>query len=330
MVRGFVSGKFLPFHKGHEAMIAFALQHCDALTVLVCCSDRESLPCAVRKQWITEAFAGRSELTVRIFEYNEATLPNSSVSSMEIARVWATVFSDLLPDHTVLITSEPYGDYVAGCMNIRHIMFDRERVKVPVSATDIRANLPAYWSFLPDSVKPSFAYKVVILGTESTGKTTLARDLSRHFGCSMVPETGRDLIDNSNTFSIEDLYRVVSAHAARIGQTVRGDSSLVVIDTDIHITQSYCRYAFGEELAIADDIYAVNKADLYLYLNNDVPYEQDGTRLSEEARNVLDQFQRQVLSDRAIAVVEVSGDWEERFGKAVAAIQQLMGERRSV
>lgn len=328
MVKGFVFGKFLPFHKGHAAMIAFALQHCDALTVLVCSSDRETIPGAVRQQWIAETFTGRPELTVRVFEYDEAVLPNSSAASKEISKVWAGVFSDLLPDHTVLVTSEPYGDYVAGYMGIRHIIFDRERVNVPVSATGIRADLPAHWSFLPDSVRPFFVYKVVILGTESTGKTTLTRDLSRHFGCSMVPEAGRDLINNSNVFNIEDLYRVASAHASNIRRAVQGNSYLVIIDTDIHTTQAYCRYAFGKELAVSDDIYADNRADLYLYLNNDVPHEQDGTRLSEEDRNVLEQFHRQVLADHSMEVVEISGGWSARFAGAVAAIQLLMRERR--
>jgi HTH-type transcriptional repressor of NAD biosynthesis genes len=52
MTKAFVFGKYLPFHKGHEAMIKFALTKCDLLTVLVCCSDKESIPDTVRNSWI--------------------------------------------------------------------------------------------------------------------------------------------------------------------------------------------------------------------------------------------------------------------------------------
>ena len=52
MVKGFVFGKFLPFHKGHQAMINFALGHCDFLTVLVCASDKETISGEPRKGWI--------------------------------------------------------------------------------------------------------------------------------------------------------------------------------------------------------------------------------------------------------------------------------------
>jgi HTH-type transcriptional repressor of NAD biosynthesis genes len=62
MTKGFVFGKFLPFHKGHEAMIKFALTKCDFLTVLVCCSDKESIPDTFRKSWIEKTLKNRKIL----------------------------------------------------------------------------------------------------------------------------------------------------------------------------------------------------------------------------------------------------------------------------
>ena len=54
------------------------------------------------------------------------------------------------------------------------------------------------WKFLPDSVRPYFSIKVVVLGTESTGKSTLTERLAKYFNCSSVKEAGRDLIVDSN------------------------------------------------------------------------------------------------------------------------------------
>lgn len=324
MVKAFVFGKFLPFHKGHEAMINFALTKCDFLTVLVCCSDKERIPDTIRSSWIDMAFENEKKVEVRTFNYLESELPNTSTSSESVSKIWADVFKKQLPDYSLLITSEEYGNFVAAFMNIQHIAFDIPKKLYPVSATAVRNDVFANWKYLPDSVKPDFATKVVILGTESTGKTTLTEKLAKYFNCSFVSEAGRDIIANSNTFTFDDLYLVATEHAKRIDKSILADSPLVIIDTDIHTTKSYSLFTFEKELEISTDIYSSNRANIYLYLNNDVEYLQDGTRLSETERNLLDLSHRQVLKDHNIEIIEVTGDWDERFEKAVEQINKLI------
>jgi HTH-type transcriptional regulator, transcriptional repressor of NAD biosynthesis genes len=324
MTKAFVFGKFLPFHKGHEAMIIFALSKCDFLTVLICCSDKENVPDTVRSSWIKKTFENENNVEVRTFNYLESELPNTSETSESVSKIWAGIFKNVLPDYSLLITSEEYGIFVAAFMNIQHMAFDIPKKLFPVSATAVRNNVFANWKYLPDSVKPDFAIKVVILGTESTGKTTLTEKLSKHFNCSLVLEAAREIIANSNNFNFDDLHLVASEHSKRIDKTILADSPLVIIDTDIHTTKSYSRFTFEKELEISADIYNSNKANIYLYLNNDVEYLQDGTRLSEAERNLLDLSHRQVLTDHNIDIIEVKGDWDERFEKAVEQINKLI------
>lgn len=324
MTKAFVFGKFLPFHKGHEAMINFALSKCDFLTVLVCCSDKENIPNTVRRSWIKKTFENEKKVEVRAFNYLESELPNTSETSKEVSEIWADIFKKQLPDYSLLITSEEYGNFVAAFMNIQHITFDIPKKLFPVSATAVRNDVFANWKFLPDSVKPDFAIKVVILGTESTGKTTLTEKLSKHFNCSLILEAGREIIANSNKFSFEDLHLVATEHGRRIDAITYADSPLVIIDTDIHTTKSYSSFTFEKELEISADIYNSNRANIYLYLNNDVKYLQDGTRLSEAERNLLDLSHRQILTDHNIEIVEIKGDWDERFEKSVEQINKLI------
>src|SRR6187402_1317487 len=133
MIKAFVFGKFMPFHKGHEAMINFALTKSDHLTILICCSDKETLSPAFRKRWIEDTFSYKNNFDVRVFNYYESELPNTSVSSTDVSKIWAEKFKALLPDYSLLITSEPYGEYVADFMNIQHIPFDPERNIIPIS-----------------------------------------------------------------------------------------------------------------------------------------------------------------------------------------------------
>lgn len=329
MTRAFVFGKFLPFHKGHEAMIQFALSKADFLTVLICCSDQEVIPDRSRRAWIETTFKEQKNLEVITFNYLESEMPNTSASSLEVSAIWANLFKQLLPDCSLLITSEPYGDFVATYMNIRHIAFDIPKRLFPVSATALGNDVFAHWRYVPDCVKPTLSIKVVLLGTESTGKTTLAQRIAQHFHCGCVLEAARDLIADSNSFSYNDLGRVAIEHARRIDIAVLADHPLVVIDTDIHTTQAYSRFTFEKELEVSDDIYASNKASLYLYLNHDVEHIQDGTRLDEIERNRLDLSMRKVLAEHLIDFVEIMGSWEERFENAVQQINMLLkGLRR--
>jgi HTH-type transcriptional repressor of NAD biosynthesis genes len=165
---------------------------------------------------------------------------------------------------------------------------------------------------------------VAILGTESTGKTTLTEQLANHFNCSFVLEAGRELIPDSTKFTFEDLHLVAGEHSKRIHEAIMGDSPLIIIDTDIHITKSYGRFTFDKNLSVGKHIYNTNKADLYLYLNNDAPYYQDGTRLNKTDRDLLDRSHREVLTDHQIKLVEISGNWQTRFAQAVLEISQLI------
>jgi HTH-type transcriptional repressor of NAD biosynthesis genes len=329
MKKGLVFGKFYPFHKGHEAMIKFALTHCDYLIVLVCCSDKEIIPSGKRTNWIRTTFDKYDNVDVRAFNYNENNLPNTSESSEDVSKIWSEIFKVEVPDCAVLITSEAYGYYVAEFMGIEHIEFDPKRSNVAVSATAIRTDLLANWNFLPDSVKPDFAIRVVILGTECTGKTTLTEMLAKHYNCSFVKEAGREFVANSNSIELNDLNTVAAEHATYIDKALIGQSPLIIIDTDIHITQSYARFALGQTLDINESVYNTNKANLYLYLTNDVDYVQDGTRLNETDRAKLDISHKDVLNEYNIDFIEVSGNWNQRFEKSIQEIDYLISSIKS-
>lgn len=324
MVKGFVFGKFYPFHKGHEAMIRFAQTQCDFLSVLVCASDQEHISADIRKNWIEQTFSSDNHLDVRAFEYLEKDLPNTSESSEVVSKLWTVIFKQQFPDYQLLITSEPYGEYVARFMDIQHILFDKERNQVPISASTIKANLFKHWQYLPESVRPFFVKKIVLLGTESTGKSTLGQQLAAYYQATLVSEAGRDIVEDSSDFAFSDLHIIAKEHAQRIAKAAKGNSPLVIIDTDIHITKSYALFAFQKELQVSENIYNINQADLYLYLNNDVKYVQDGTRMEEVERNLLDLSHRAVLQAHHIEFIEISGNWEERKIKAIHHINQLL------
>ena len=110
-------------------------------------------------------------------------MENTSVSNVDISRVWSVYLKDLFPDVNVIFTSEKYGDYVSEFMGIGHMYYDQPRLTTPISSTLIRENPLKYWDFIPKNVRPYYTKKVCIVGTESTGSW----DLSSVPACELRP-----------------------------------------------------------------------------------------------------------------------------------------------
>jgi HTH-type transcriptional repressor of NAD biosynthesis genes len=318
MKKGFILGKFYPFHAGHEALMRKALAQCDQLTVLVTKAESENISGELRAAWIAATFVDEPRLKVKLLHYDERVLANSSVASRDVSKVWAAKLKEIFPEEQIIFTCEEYGDFVAEYMGIQHIFIPQQG---EVRATLVRQNPYKMWASIPAMVKPYYQRKVVILGTESVGKTTMSEYLARHFSASLVEEAGRTFVPTSAKFELKDLETVAEAHAENIIQAAAELRPLIIIDTDLNITASYARFAFGVDLEFSPALWAANQADLYLYLVADLPFEQDGTRMDEAARNRLDFCHRLLLREKNIEFVEISGQGEARFLQAVGAIE---------
>ncbi|HSC40241.1 MAG TPA: adenylyltransferase/cytidyltransferase family protein, partial [Chitinophagaceae bacterium] len=171
MKTGLVLGKFLPLHKGHMALVEFALQHCDRLIVLVCATAKESIPGDTRRQWLQATYHHQPRIQTQLLEYNDEHLPNTSVSSREASRLWAAQIGRAVPGIDILFSSEPYGDYVAEYLKIEHQCFDIARIQVPICASAILQHPIRNWEFIAPAARSFFVKKICISGSESTGKS---------------------------------------------------------------------------------------------------------------------------------------------------------------
>jgi HTH-type transcriptional repressor of NAD biosynthesis genes len=320
MKKGLVLGKFMPLHEGHLALINFAQENCDHLVVLLCYTPSETIPATLRKSWLSEIFKNNSKLDIISFQYNEKELPNTSVSSLETSFKWAMFLKSNFPDIKIFFSSEEYGGFIAKFLNIEHKMFDEMRFKIPISSTQIRHNPFAYWQFIPEIVRPFYVKKIAILGSESTGKSTLTKKLAQYFKTTYVPEMAREIVEHTNECSIVDLIKIAELHAKAIASKVKSANKLLFIDTDLNITKSYALFLFNCELKVDNWIEEINQMDLYFFLDDDCPFVQDGTRLSELERNNLSAFHKSFLYKKQVNIINISGDWSERFHKVVAHI----------
>lgn len=156
MKKGLIIGKFMPVHKGHMALVEYAKSHCDLVIVAICSLADEPIDGRLRYAWLQEIYRGDSAVQV---EWITERLHDSDLPIGEAAKLWSTYLIERFPDIDSIFSSEPYGDYVAEYMGIRHIVFDPSRERVQISATDIRSNPYRYWELIPEPVQKYFMHK---------------------------------------------------------------------------------------------------------------------------------------------------------------------------
>jgi HTH-type transcriptional repressor of NAD biosynthesis genes len=325
MKKGLVIGKFMPLHKGHIALIEFALKRCDELVVLICATDSEPIAAVQKLTWVRETFESDTRVKPQLLVYDERELPNTSESSEVVSAIWADYLKSNLTPIDIIFGSEPYVAYVAEFLACEHIIFNEERTIVPVSSTKIRNWPMAYWDFIPEKVKPFYVKKICMYGTESTGKTTLTQKLAAYFNTAPVTEMAREILEHTYECTEEHLMQIAELHARTILEKTKQANKVLIVDTDINITRSYSRFLFNKELPVPGWIAAANKFDLYLYLDNDAPYVQDGTRLSKKDRDLLNGYHKNELTSRNISFELLTGSWDEKFENAKKPIEKLMG-----
>ena len=322
MKKGLVLGKFMPLHTGHLSLFDFASHHCDVLYVLLCHSNKEEISGSVREEWIKTSVAKIPNAIFISYLYDEDKLPNSSTSSKEISLQWSNAIKEILPEIDIIFTSEQYGDYIAEFLRIKHMVFDIDRKAIPISASLILNKPLLNWNFIADVAKPYFLKKVVLLGTESTGKSTLTKLLATYFKTNYVPEMAREILEKTEDCQPKHLIKIAELHAKEILTRTKNAVRLLFIDTDINITKSYSKYLFNEKLNTAAWVEEANKADLYIFLEPDCEFVQDGTRLPVLERNKLSLFHKDQLREMGIPYFSINGNWDERFEKAIVLIKE--------
>lgn len=155
MSKGLVMGKFLPLHKGHLALIDFALEQVDDLTVLIVSKEDESIPIAQREIWVKTLYPQERVHVERMVD----ALPHDGTFSKDHMDAWCDYIAKRFPDLTHFISSETYGAYLATYMGINHVMFDLNRVDIPISATEIRKSPQDHQAYLPEIVKAYYQLK---------------------------------------------------------------------------------------------------------------------------------------------------------------------------
>lgn len=330
---GLVVGKFYPPHAGHLNLVRHALSRCRTVTVEVLSSSAESLPGELRAAWLRELLP-----TARVVHgVDDLEVDYASEAAWQ---AHVGIMRDLLDpaDGPVdaVFTSDSYGDELAARLDATWVRVDPSRLGLPVSARAVRADPAGHWWALPAPVRAWYVRRVVVLGAESTGTTTLSRVLAARYSTPWVAEYGRQWsqdrpggLDAPWVSAEFDLIAQVQAgledEAAR-----RSPVPLLVTDTDVLATAVWHERYVGSRSATVEALAARRRPDLYILTGDDIPFVQDGLRDGEHIRHDMHARFREVLSDSGVPWIEVRGDRARRLAAATAAVDALVERPREL
>lgn len=318
--RGMVLGKFMPVHAGHQYLIDFARHYVDELYVLVCSLEREPIPGALRHAWMRELYPD-----CRVVHIADE-VPQAPEEHPDFWSIWQALIRRHVPAPIdYVFASEAYGFKLAEVLDAEYVPVDPTRELRPVSGTQVRREPMRYWGYLPPCVRPYYLKRVCVFGPESTGKSTLARDLARHFGTVYASEYARGLLDHKEgRCDYDDLVRIARGQAAAEDALARQAHRLLIADTDPLTTTVWARELFGRVPEEVAQLAATRDYDLYLLLDVDVPWVDDQQRYLPHRRREFFERCRQALEQSGRRYTVIRGRWADRWQQALAAVEPLL------
>lgn len=333
-----VFGTFAPLHQGHIDLIQRAKRQCDRVRVIVSGykgdrGEEVGLPLQKRFRYIREGFSN-DELT-QIYKLDETDLPRYPLGW----EPWLKTALETIQYHAereeliFFVGEKTYQEE----LEARGFEARLQERQFGISGTLIRENPSKYWKYIAQPFRRQFTKKVLIMGSASNGKTTLAKDLARFYDAPVSLEYAREYQIRNNVRDDEltpkDYYYLLLGQYDQTSKLIDSSANrgLVIADTNSLVTKGYYDYYMeveGQETSMTDtfdnlfvSILAKEKWDLILFVQPIGSYVNDGfrdmTMADDEIRNSfsshLDQLRHQYLADIPTAYLgqDYLGNYEE-------------------
>lgn len=157
-------------------------------------------------------------------------------------------------------------------------------------------------------------FNIVITGPESTGKSTLAKQLALFFEASFVDEFARSYLQNLNRkYDQSDLSEIAKGQIKLEEEAFIGNPKIVICDTGLEVIKIWSEYKYGNSNSYITEQLAIRLPDLYLLMTPDLPWQPDPLRENPENRKELFGLHKSELISSRVTFYEISGNGEERF-----------------
>ena len=328
---GMYGGCFNPLHLGHLECIIKAAGLCEELYIVISYRNNDTdIPLKVKIRWIYKLTKHIGNVKILTLE-DKLTDKESYVESLwhEDCRM---VKESIGKPIDVVFCGSDYDEnsFWNKCYESSDfIVFLRNEY----NSSDIRKDIYGHWDWMPQTVRSYFTKKVLLIGGESSGKSTLTINLANYYNTVYLEEVGRDLSELSGTdryMLSEDFTRILIEHKAKEMRLIEQSNKVFFEDTDCLITRFYMGFLEDENLEknelLAEAIASLNSYDLILFLEPDVEWIQDGDRSEVIAadRYKYSDIIKEIYTRFGFEFKTISGDYNNRFSQAVKYVNELI------
>lgn len=281
--KGVVVGKFCPLHKGHELLINRAFEQCAEVMIISYTSVNYGFPAGLRERWLKDLFP-----TAKVVVKSRG-MPDDDADG-DLHRAFCTEImrdNDFVPD--AIFSSEDYGPGFAAFVSnafgvhVSHISVDTARTSVPISGTAMRtySRDSQMWQKYTSAVVNHSPLRVLFIGSESSGKSTISLFLANKTSRPLIAEYGRTLYEEKGSLNFEDMVLIGRTQLQFESDAMELGADLIFCDTSPLVTQFYSQEWYGQvdpELAEM----AKTQYDIIFFCARDFGYIDDGTRSGVE------------------------------------------------
>ncbi len=339
---GLLIGKFYPPHQGHHDAIRAAAARCDSFTVLVMAAAVETVLLADRVSWLQSEHTG--DVNVRIIGIRcDAPLDVSDqqVWAAQVATMRAALnHAGISPCVDAVFSGDDYVVELARWFGATPVQTSRVG-----SSTAVRRDLAGHWHQLAAATRAGLTTRVVAVGAESTGTTTVAERLTAHYAArggawaatQCVPEYGREYTalkwaENPDveltelTWTSAD-FDAIGPHQTRLEEAAaRVGSPVLICDTDAFATAVWKRRYLGAASLSGEPWSVVPPRAVYLLTDHvGVPWLDDGMREGDlSVRAAMTGWFTEALTAAGHSWVLLTGTLQERLRLAVRTVDPLL------
>lgn len=350
---GLVIGKFYPPTLGHHHLIRVAAANAQRVTVVCMAAAAETIPLADRVAWLRAEHAADAGVTVTGIRCDAPMdFGDKTVWAAQVALMRAAMADAADEPVDAVFTSEQYGRQLAAWFDAEHVPVDPGRTTVPISGTAVRAGLAAGWDHLAPATRAGLATRVVVVGAESTGTTTVSRLLADHYRdrggvwarTRWVGEYGRvytsvkwnrervsrpDLALDDLEWTAED-FDLIAAEQTRLENAAAlAGSPVLVCDTDAFATAVWERRYLGARARTGQPwSTALPRRAVYLVTDHrGVPWVDDGLREGDQdVRAAMTDWFTRALTEAGESWVLLTGSLEQRLALAIRTTDLLLAQ----
>jgi len=166
--------------------------------------------------------------------------------------------------------------------------------------------------------------RIAVTGPESTGKSSLARELALRFNTVCTEESARKYLDHlKRPYTYDDLLVIAREQYQQNESATAKANKILFCDTELIVMKIWCEFKYGKCHPWINENLAKQSFDLYLLTNIDLPWQPDPQREHPKQRRTLFQMYFDVLSSSSLPFKVISGTGEERINNAIEVIQNL-------